>query len=78
MSRPYWEVEKPQTIVDGNKVFGYYEESKVLEIASLIRENGITKEIRRQSLSADKLRNNAELVDVLLELLEAAGAIQVE
>jgi hypothetical protein len=78
MSRPYWEVEKPQTIVDGNKVFSYYEESKVLEIASLIRENGITKEIRRQSLSADKLRNNADLVDVLLELLEAAGAIQVE
>lgn len=78
MSRPYWEVEKPRTIVDGNKVFNYYKESKVIEIASLLRENGITKEIRRQSLSADKLRNNADLVDVLLELLEAAGAIQVE
>lgn len=78
MSRPYWETEKPEAITDGNKVFSFYRQSGVLEIASLIRENGITKEIRRQSLSADKLQSNKELADVVLDLLESAGVVEVE
>lgn len=78
MNRPYWELEEPETITDGNKVFSYYRQSEVLEIASLIRENGKQKEVARQSLTAEKLKNNQELVDVVLELLTAAGVIQVE
>jgi|BioPla2DNA2_1021312.scaffolds.fasta_scaffold188702_1 hypothetical protein len=78
MTRPYWEVEAPEVINAGKQQFAYYKQSQILEISTIIEEDGIKKQIRRQALSGYKLQNNKELANMVLDFLEVAGVIEVQ
>ncbi|NLB78306.1 MAG: hypothetical protein GX796_05520 [Clostridiaceae bacterium] len=74
--KPYWETERPQVIEAGKQIFSYYKAAGVLEIASIIQEDGIKKAIRRQVLSASKLRRNEDAANMFIDFMAAAGLIQ--
>ena len=75
-SVPYWETEQPQVADAGKQRFSFYKEAGVLEVASIIHEDGIQKAIRRQALSAAKLRKNEAVANMLIDFLASAGLIQ--
>lgn len=74
--KPYWETEQPQVVEAGRQRFSYYKEAGVLEIASIIQEDGKQKSIRRQALSASKLRKNEAAANMLIDFMAAAGLVQ--
>ena len=74
-SVPYWESEIPEVIDSKKQRFSYYKDAKVIEIAALIHEDGTTKAIRRQALSASMLLHNPAVCDMLLSFMEAAGLV---
>ena len=74
-SIPYWESETPEVIDTRKQRFSFYKDAKVLEIAALINEDGSTKPIRRQALSASMLLHNPAVCDMLLDFLSAAGLV---
>lgn len=78
MTRPYWEVEAPEVINAGKQQFAYYKQSQILEISTIINEDGTQKAIRRQALSGYKLKASRELSDMIVDFLEAAGVIEVQ
>lgn len=77
-SLPYWQIEEPKVVQAGKQQFAYYKQSQVLEISTIINEDGIQKAIRRQALSGYKLKASRELSDMIVDFLEAAGVVEVQ
>lgn len=76
--RPYWETETPKVIMAGKQRFSYYKEAQVLDIALMVEEGDSKKPIRIQALYGDRLRNNKELSNMIVDFLEDTGVIRVE
>lgn len=76
MNKPYWEVENPAIVEAGKQVFKHYKQGGVLEICTKIEESGQSKETRRQTIFAYKLRRNDALRDLVLDFMEAAGIVR--
>lgn len=77
-SLPYWQIEEPKVVQAGKQQFAYYKQSQILEISTILNEDGTQKAIRRQALSGYKLKNDKGLTDMVLDFLEAAGVIEVQ
>lgn len=76
MSEPYWETgEVPEVVEEGKQRFKHYKQAGVIEITTLLQEDSVVKEIRRETISAYKLQCNAALRGMLLDFLEGAGII---
>jgi len=71
----YWEIESPRVIEDGQRRFKYYKQSGILVICTLLQEDGVIKEVRRQVIPAFRLQCNIPLRDMILDFLWDAGII---
>lgn len=76
--KPYWQTLIYKSVKVGNQIFRYYKEAETLEIVTLLNESGIEKEIRRQSISGYKLKQDKQLQDLFLDFLEDSGCISIE
>jgi hypothetical protein len=76
MNKPYWEVENPAIVEAGKQRFKYYKQSGVLEISTKVKKGDEEKEIRRQTISAYKLKTNDKLRDMVLDFLEDSGLVR--
>lgn len=75
MSDKYWEIEEPKMTDDGRRRYKYYKQSGILEISTLLQEDGSIKEVRRQAISAFRLKCNIPLRNMILDFLEDAEVI---
>jgi hypothetical protein len=76
MNKPYWECENPSVVDAGKQRFKHYKQSGVLEISTKVKKGDEEKEIRRQTISAHKLKSNDELRDMVLDFLEDSGLVR--
>lgn len=79
MRRPYWETENPVKVIRaGRQQFSYYRQAGILEVTTIVEKDGSQKPIRTQAIFGDRLKNNDELVNMLLEFLQDVGVVQIE